>query len=98
MRRAGQLLIERHNRHLHGAAQPHRLQPLGHEWVGIPGVGNDLINTAHGAQRQADQGIGDLEGGSGREGLLRPALVVAAQLTAALVQQHKSSLHARVQR
>ena len=69
----GQLLIQRHVGHLHGTAEPHRLQPLAHEWVGIPDVGDHLVNAAHGAQRQADQGVGDLEGGSGREALLGAA-------------------------
>ncbi len=89
-----QFLVDRHVRHHHRLPQPHVLLPGGAEGGRIAAVGQHRVHAGHGSHREADQAVGDLEGGGRRETGEGPGLIGAHQ-HAARLQQHEGAPHIR---
>ena len=86
---SGQLLVDGHIGNPDGPPQAHRFEPLPDPRVGCTGVGDPLIHALHRTEGQTDQGVGNFEGGGGREALGGTAGVEAVEHAGALLQQHE---------
>ncbi len=56
-------------------------------------IGHNFIQTGHGAGRQADQGVRDIEGPGRCVALVRAAQIESLQTLLLQIKQHKGSVH-----